>query len=384
MDIMKKEQLRTLIEKKEKHMVSIYIPTVDARIEAKQGQIKLKNALRDASNKLEEQKLDKKEIEEILEPAEKYVDENEFWLDHSDGLVLFMTKYTFTMYKLPIEFEQTVVVSDKFYIKPLLPLFTGDGTFFILSASKNDVRLFQATRDSISKIILKDTPLSLDEAMKYDDFEKELQHNTMSNRNMGSDSPIYHGTGDGDEDEKNQILRFFQLLDKGIRNQIEEENIPLIFAGVDYLFPIYKEANKYNNLVDRYVSGNPDRKSDKELHKEAWKEMEPIFKEEQKADQGNFKELEGTGKSSKDIREIVPAAHFGKVDTLFVSLTDKLWGQFHPKFNKANLIEEENEEEAIELLNYAAMQTILNGGKVYGVNSGQVPGGEKIAAIYRY
>lgn len=384
MDILKKEQLRNLIEKEEEYMVSIYIPTVDARIEVKQGQIKLKNALREAENKLEEIGLDKKDIEKLLNPADKYIDEKEFWLDHSDGLALFITKDTFTLYRLPIEFEQTVVVGDEFYIKPLLPLFTGDGAFYILAASKNDVRLFQATRDSISKIILTDTPKSLEEAMKYDDLEKKLQHNTKGNRNTGGDAPIYHGPGDEDEDEKNQILRFFQLLDKGIRKQIEEENIPLIFVGVDYLFPIYKEANKYNNLIDKHLSGNPDLKSDKELHKETWKELEPIFKEDQSEAQGKFKELEGTGKASKNIREIVPAAYFSKIDILFVSLTDKVWGEFDPKFNQANLVGDEGDEESIELLNYAAIQTILNGGKVYGLNSGQVPGGEKIAAIYRY
>jgi len=383
-DILKKEQLKNLIEEKEDYMISIYIPTVDARIEAKQGQIKLKNALKEAKNKLEQEGIDGKKAEEILEPANKYINDNNFWLEHSDGLALFITENTFTLYRLPIEFEQSVVVSNKFNIKPLLPLFTGDGTFYILAASKNNVRLFQATRDSISKIILIDTPKSLEEAMKYDDFEKELQHNTMSNPNNGSNSPIYHGTGDGDEDEKNQILRFFQLLDKGIREQIEEENIPLVFAGVDYLFPIYKEANKYNNLIDKHISGNPDIKSDKELHKEAWKNLEPIFKEEQRKDQEKFKELESTGKASKDIREVVSSAYFSKVDTLFVSQTDKVWGQFHPKFNQVNLVGEDVDEESIELLNYAAIQTILNGGKVYAVNSGQVPGGEKIAAIYRY
>ncbi|WP_160196841.1 hypothetical protein [Senegalia massiliensis] len=29
------------------------------------------------------------------------------------------------------------------------------------------------------------------------------------------------------------------------------------------MFPIYKAANKYNNLIDKHISGSPDIKSDK-------------------------------------------------------------------------------------------------------------------------
>lgn len=383
MDLLTREDLREIIENQGEHSVSIFLPTSQARLEAKQGKIKLKNLLRDAENNLENNGLDEKEVEKLLDPIYKFVDDSEFWLDHSDGLAIFVSENTLKYYRLPIEFNETVVVSDKFHIKPLLPLFTGDGTFYILAISQNDVRLLQGTRDSISEIDLENVPTSLQEALKYDDPEKQLQYNTLQNKRTGSDTLMFHGNGVADEDEKNNILRYFQEVDKGLQEIFEEDNYPLVFAGVDYLFPIYKEANTYNNLVEKDIKGNPEHKNNKELHKEAWKILEPKFKSEQREAQGKFKELEETDKTSKDIREVVPAAYFKKVDTLFVSVSDKVWGEFHPKFNKANIHTEE-QDNSNELLNFAAMHTILNGGTVYAVNSGQVPGGKKIAAIYRY
>jgi len=383
MDLLTRDELRNLIEKESKYSVSIYIPTVQARIDAKQGQVKLKNALREAENHLKDYGLKERDIKELLSPAEKFVEDTNFWLKHTDGLAIFISDNSFEYYRLPIEFNETVVVSDKFHIKPLLPLFTGDGGFYILAVSQNNIRLLQGIRDSISEIDLENVTTSLKEALKYDEFEKQLQFNTEGNRNNGSDSVLYHGNGAGDQDEKNQLLRYFQEVDKGLRDFFGDENYPLVFAGVDYLFPIYQEANHYSNLVEKDISGNPEHKTDKELHKEAWKILEPIFKKEQREAQGQFKELEDTEKASKNIREVVPAAYFQKVDTLFVSVSDKVWGEFHPKFNQANIHDEERDN-SDELLNFAAINTILNGGKVYAVNSGQVPGGEKIAAIYRY
>jgi len=47
-----------------------------------------------------------------------------------------------------------VVVSDRFHLKPLLPLLTGDGRFYILALSQNQVRLLQGTRYSVRGLYL--------------------------------------------------------------------------------------------------------------------------------------------------------------------------------------------------------------------------------------
>jgi hypothetical protein len=48
--------------------------------------------------------------------------------------------------------ELVVVVSDRFHLKPLLPLLTGDGKFYLLTLSQEDeVKFFEGSRFQSSR-----------------------------------------------------------------------------------------------------------------------------------------------------------------------------------------------------------------------------------------
>ena len=44
---------------------------------------------------------------------------------------------------------------------------------------------------------------------------------------------------------------------------------PLVLAGVDYLFPIYREANTYPHLLDKGITGSPEELTIKDLHRQS-------------------------------------------------------------------------------------------------------------------
>lgn len=50
---------------------------------------------------------------------------------------------------------------------------------------------------------------------------------------QGQRSPIFHGQAVGEEDQKGEIRKFFNLLDKGIRDCLGARRSPLVLAGVD-------------------------------------------------------------------------------------------------------------------------------------------------------
>ena len=77
--------------------------------------------------------LSKSEVEKILQSASNLIDETTFWQNQTEGLVVFITPDKLNYYHLPFEVKDQVVISDKFYTKPLLPLFTTDGKFYILA-----------------------------------------------------------------------------------------------------------------------------------------------------------------------------------------------------------------------------------------------------------
>jgi hypothetical protein len=86
---------------------------------------------------------------------------------------------------------------------------------------------------------------------------------------------MFHGHGVGKDDAKDNILRFFHLLDQGLYALLGKESAPLVLAGVDYLFPIYREANSYPHLMERGIAGNPEGLKGEELHEQGWRIVEP-------------------------------------------------------------------------------------------------------------
>ncbi|HXH10751.1 MAG TPA: hypothetical protein VNP04_13440 [Alphaproteobacteria bacterium] len=291
--------------------------------------------------------------------------------------------YASHYYRLPLRFEELVVVTERFHLKPLLPLLTGDGSFYVLALSQNAVRLLQCTRHHVSEVDLENVPTSLDEALKYDDPERQLQFHTGTPPGTGRRPAMFHGHGVGIDDSKDNILRYCQQLDAGLRTLLRGEQAPLVLAAVDYLMPIYREANTYGHLLNDGVSGNPEGLSAEELQAQAWQVVEPHFRQAQEDAVRQYHRLAGTGRTANDIREVLPAAAHGRVECLFVAVGVQQWGTYD-RNSEALQVHQEPQPGDEDLLDLAAMLTIANGGSVHAVKPDDVPGKAPLAAIYRY
>jgi hypothetical protein len=347
----------------------------------------LKNLLKDAEEKLTTGELRASGGRDLLASAESLITDDEFWQHQSDGLALFLSAAGIHQYRLPQHFEELVVVNERFHIKPLLPLFTGDGYFFVLALSQNAVRLLQCTRDNFSEVNLPGMPTSMDEALQFDDPERQLQYHTSSSSpgGAGKRSAVFHGHGVGVDDEKPNILRYFRMVNQGLHELLHNQNAPLILAGVEYLHPIYKEANEYPHLIEQGIEGSPDRWNAQELHEQAWQIVEPLFTRSQEEAMDRYKQFAGSenGKGINDLKKIIRAAIRGQVETLFIVTNLQQWGRFDPEANSIQL-HEEPEANDEDLLDLAAVQTILNRGTVYALKAEEMPESSPIAAILRY
>jgi hypothetical protein len=327
-------------------------------------------------------------VQEFLEPGLKLLEDIPFWQDQSDGLAVFLAPEVFHYYRLPLSFEELVVVGDRFHLKPLLPLLSGDGRFYVLALSQNEVRLLQGSQYCVDKIELKEVPKSLAETLKYDEPLKQLQYHsgTPSSAGKTKSSVIFHGQGVGADDKDTNILRYFQQINKGISELFESEESPLVLAGVEYLLPIYREANTYPHLVKEGITGNPEVFDEKELHTQAWNIVQPLFLKTQHERYEKYKELVGTGNTavSNELKEIIPAAYYGRVETLFVSTKKHQWGSFDPDTKEIHL-QEKSGQRGEDLLDFAAIQTLLHGGTVYAGEPEKIPDDKGlVAAIFRY
>jgi len=251
------------------YCASIYMPTYRKGQESTQSPTRLKNLVRQTRSMLEERGMKDTEIDSLVKPAEDLYLNSMFWQKQSDGLALFLSKEHQFIYRLPIRFEEDVVIAPKFHLKPLFPLYNSLGNYKILSLSKNQIRLFEANQYDVEEINIEDLdiPLSLDEALKYDVTHDHVSHHSAQPGNR-TGSSVFHGQGD-EEDDKDNIKYFFQLAKEGLSKVLNDDE-PLVLAGVDYILAIFRNVSNHKNICEEAIVGNPDIKSAEELHKKAF------------------------------------------------------------------------------------------------------------------
>ena len=383
MSVLGRDELKALMAPSTDLCVSLYMPTHRTWEDTRQDPIRFKNLLRLAEERLIENGMRTVDVRTQLQPAQQLFDSPTFWQHLSDGLAMFITPNVFRHYRLPFPFQELVVVTERFHVKPLLPLLSGDGQFYILALSQNGVRLLQGTRYSVSEIELEDIPGDLAETLRHDDRGQPLQFHTRVSARSSGPAPIFFGHGIGGAEDKRAIVRYFRQIDRGLRDLLRDEQAPLVLAGVDYLFPLYREANSYRQLFDEGMAGNPELMAAEDLHTQAWAIVQPHFLKAQHEAAAAYERLLGLGRASGDVETVVSAAYNGQVERLFVAVGVQCWGTFDPTTRAVQWHSEEQAGDE-DLLDLAAIHTLLNGGTVYAVAPEYVPDIRPLAAIFRY
>ena len=382
MRILTKNTIEELMQKQKGWCLSIYMPAHSTAAETQQDKIRFKNMIREAENRLQENGLRSREAGEFLEPLKKLLGNEPFWQHQRNGLAVFMSDDIGRYFRLPEDFQELLVISRRFHLKPLLSFLSNDGRFYILAVSQNKTKLFLGTHYTISEIDEGNIPGNLAEALRYDDSERQLQFHTQTSGG-GKRAAMFHGQGVGTDDGKNNLMRYFRQIDKGLHSMLKEERAPLVLASVAYLFPIYREQNTYPYFVNEGIKGNPDELPPEELHKQAWDIVRPVFLKAMEEALDKYKLLEHTEQASDNMRVIIPAAYHGRVDVLFVAVGLQEWGSFDQSKNSIDL-HDEPEGDNEDLLDFAAVQTVLNGGTVYALSPDNMPDNRKLLAIFRY
>lgn len=383
MDLLTKEQLDILIGYRNDVCVSIYMPAFRMSPETRQNQIRFKNLLREAGEKLGAKGFRPREVEDLLSAARPLINDDPFWSFQSEGFCAFVSRHDFLYYRLPLRFEETVTVLGRFYIKPLVTLFYSDNQFFILALGLNGARFYQCSRYSMNEAALKNVPKNLDEAMKYSDSQKQLQFHTHTPRTGTKRAAMFHGQGAGIDNKKTGILEYFKMVDRGVANMIGQERVPLLFAGLDHLFGIYKKANSYAFITEKNIPVNPDDLTEEQLHGKAVEIMGPYFLAARDEAIKTYKGLTHTGRTANDIETVVREAFGGRVEALFISAGEPRWGTFDPSTLTVDIHDDHREGDE-DLLDLACVYTCLKGGAVYDVAAGEIPATRPPAAVFRY
>jgi hypothetical protein len=376
MSLLSRDEIQTLIQTSNGPCVSIFMPTFRAG-DTQQNPIRFKNLLRSAEERLAGWGLRNGDAESLLDPARRLMDDRAFWEHQEEGLALFRSPDLFKTYRLPLALRELSVVEDRFHVKPLFPLLSGDGHFYVLALSLKSIRLILASRFSAREVDLGGIPKSFQEAM-----------GGLTRQFSQLQAGTFPGHGMAEDDLKAEIVKYFQIVDDGL-NHLEidiDREAPFVLAGVEHLLPRYREASKLPHVLDEGLAGNVDGWSAEELRDKAWEIVEPVLLAGRRKAAERFGDLRGTGRTSTQLDEILPAAHDGRVDTLFTARGVRVWGSYDPQDRAARFQEDQERQTngSEDLIDRAAVQTFLNGGTVYAVEQQEVPEGYAVAAVFRY
>ncbi len=383
MALLSRAELRELIDCQEGPCVSILLPSHTRDLEAHRDGVRYKNLLKKAAGRLREEGLKARECEALLAPL------HDIWSSRSaeaHGLAVFASSRGHRAYWVPLELEEVLVVSDAFHLKPLLPLLTGDGRFYILAISQKNARLFQASKFTMSEIELKDLPASLAESFRFDVFEKSLQHHTSSGPDAsGRPNAIFHGHGGAGHDHllERKLHEHLHQLDTGIQKLIEDHHAPLVLAGVRSLCATYRHASRAHHLMPEGIDGNPEQLDARTLHARALALVAPELSARREKAAATWADLSRSERASTRLETVVMAAYQGRVEILFAAVDREVWGRFLPAYETVAPHEKRDAGDN-DLLNLAALYTLYHGGSVYVVPTAEMPAVSPCAAVFRF
>jgi hypothetical protein len=378
MDRFSRDDLRALVANNQAPCVSLLMRTT--RGVGQEDKLRWKNQVEKAQELLTGQGRRTPDAKDLLAPARALLEDVPFWLNVSDGLAVFIAPGFFRAYRVPLPLDDQVVAADRFHIKPLVPLLSGEGLFYVLALSPSGLRLLQGTRDTVHEIDLHKVPLNVAEAFAYGDEPPRPKQGAAGSRPI-SPPPMFDTAGIAANPTRATLLEYFHRVDRGLRELLGNEGAPLVLAGPEDFTQVYRQANSYRNLADGGVERQPDQLSFEQLRDRAWEVAQRHSQEARGKVAGQYRELAGTGRTAKDVAEIATAAYQGKIQFLFADRRQEQWGTFDPATQKVD-VHARQEPGDEDLVNFAVVHVLLHKGTVYAVEPKDLPDKTPLAAIF--
>jgi hypothetical protein len=383
MKIFDKDQFIALSKKSGFPFISIYTPTSRLSTNAyKDDQTHFKNQLQEIESRLRSEKdLPWKEAERILRPAYNLLDNQEFWEHNSDMLAVFLHDGEIEVFQMPLEIsEGSHFIGSKPMLLPMVPELSDDGHYYLLVLNLDNIYLYEATRSGIHEIDDREIRSS------FTDEEEVKGDKGFQARGGGAGSQFHGHSENSDEERKKRLLNFFHKVDNKLTPLLNRNPLPLYLAGVEYLAPIYKEANSYGYLKEGKITGAFNHNDMLILHAKSWEVAAPYFEEERLGRKESFGSYFANGLAiNNDKLKLIKAALTGAVDTLLVDKDHvHLWGIYDE--NAHQIILSESQDPGMHcLIDEAAAKVIDFKGKVYLVEPDMMPDeSSAIAGILRY
>jgi hypothetical protein len=376
--LLEADQLKRILNTKGP-CLSIYAPVAESPSDRGQYALRWKETLRNLERAQGE---DHPEIQDLIRSVSNWEDVYQAGSAHGQSLAVFRSPEVFERIWLDQRVDGRALIAPHFFIRPLLPLFARDRVFYILALSQKDVRLLRCTTTESATVDLAGVPTSFDAYMNTAKPDHVRDNRASAGPSAGHSKGVMFGTVTDTEDNLEYLNHFYKSIDRAVGNILKDSKAPLVLAGVDYELSLYRTVSAYPRLLEQAVHGAANGLKGGEMHARALEALQQDYTRRIEAFLEQYNHKSG-GLAIHGTKDVVLAAHDGRVHVLLVSDSLELTGRFEEELHQVKVREDgaPNEE---DLLNYAAVQTILHGGQVLVAPNRQMPSGAAMAALLRF
>jgi hypothetical protein len=376
------KDLDELLASEAEPAVSLYLPTHAAGREVRQDAIRLKNLTAEIAEQLRDG-WRRGEIDALLAPAHALVEDEAFWRPRENGLAVFLAPGFSRVHTLPIEVAEEALVGPRFHVKPLLPLLEDSGPFWLLTISASRTRLYQGSRWSLTEVDAIRLPQGIGAVAGMTEYENTYyaaptgRHNALAKAQSFGDAP--------NELRKTELIELLRRIAAAVEPHVAADQRPVILAALPELQGHFREIAPWPLLWPAGIAENPDAMRTDELHRRAYDVIAAKAAATRAQALDRLRALLGTGDGKATTRpdEIVKAASRSRIDTLFVSGDEHLWGNFDEAQDRV-VVHGSATRGDVDLLDYAVVMTLRLGGHVALVEPSALPPATHAAAILRY
>jgi hypothetical protein len=358
--------------------VSLYLPTHVAGREMRQDRVRLRNLLQEAFERLSGRRR-RPDIEALLAPAHRLIDDDSFWAHPEEALAVFLVPGGSLVYKLQQPVAEQVIVGKHLHITPLMPLLDEAGWFWLLTITGVRTCLYRGTRWIMVEQPVDGLPQGYGAIRGETNYDEPHMAGTTG-------APRAQSFGDApDAVRKQQLMELLHRIAAAVEPHIRRHPAPVIIAAQREIQGHFREIAGWKEIVPEGIVENPDALRADELRRKAHALIQPHAAAAQAEAIGHLHALLGTrnGKATTKPETIVKAAVHGQVDRLFLTSGSQLWGSFDEADDRVVAHGHAVGEDDDDLLDYAALMTLRQGGHVSLVDRNML-GRDLAAAVLRW
>src|SRR5439155_7746201 len=181
-----------------------------------------------------------------------------------------------------------------------------------------------------------------------------------------------------------EIERFLRAIDEAIwENHSRDSGLPLILCAIDKYQGLFRKFSHNPNLAREGIALHPERMPIERLHQEAWRIIEPYYKQQLDKIIEEFNRARSQMQGSDDIPQVAEAAAFSRVAQLLVDADKQVGGKLDPTSGHIQF-GDLSQPELDDVLDDIAEKVLKTGGRVLVLPHEQMPTETGLAAIYRF